>query len=141
LQIVKKAALCFDRVIIGMGSNSEKPSKFDKGKMQEAIEETLRDEGLYNAEVVIYDILTVDKAREVGANILIRGLRNGTDYQYEENISAINEQVAGLDTCYFRAGELGYLSSSLVTEMYQFNKNIDGYVPKPVARLLENLKM
>lgn len=106
LQIVKKAALCFDRVIIGMGSNSEKTPKFDRGKMQEAIEETLKDEGLYNVEVVIYDILTVDKAREVGANILIRGIRNGIDYQYEENISAINEQVAGLDTCYFRAGEL-----------------------------------
>jgi len=106
LQIVKKAATCFDRVVIGMGHNSGKETKFDKGEMQEAIEKTLKMEGLYNVEVVVYDILTVDKARETGANILIRGLRNGTDYQYEENISAVNEQTAGLDTCYFRAGEL-----------------------------------
>ena len=138
LQIVKKASICFDRVIVGMGTNGEKPAKFDKSKMQEAIEKTLRNEGLYNVEVVVYDILTVDKARETGANILIRGLRNGTDYQYEENISAINEQIAGLDTCYFRAGELGYLSSSLVAEMHKFNKKIDEYVPKPIADLLDS---
>ena len=140
LQIVKKAAQCFDSVIIGMGSNGEKPVKFDKSRMQEAIEQTLKDESLYNVTVVVYDILTVDKARELGANILIRGLRNGTDYQYEENISAINEQIANLDTCYFRAGELGYLSSSLVTELYKFNKNINEYVPRAIANFLNSLK-
>ena len=140
LQIVKKAAKCFDKVIVGIGSNIEKPVKFDKIKMREAIEITLKDEGLYNVDVAVYDILTVDKAREVGANILIRGLRNGTDYQYEENISTINEQVAGLDTCYFRAGELGYLSSSLVSELHKHNKKIDEYVPKPIAELLNNIK-
>ena len=79
---------------------------------------------------------TIDKAKECNADILIRGLRNGTDYEYEENISAVNEKMAGMDTCYFRAGELGYLSSSFVMELYNHNKPIDEYVPKKIAELL-----
>jgi len=106
LAIVKKAAKCFDKLVIGIGSNTEKSSRASKDRMKKAIEETMMQEGLNNTEVIVYDNLTVDKAKECGANILIRGLRNGTDYQYEENIAEINEKISGIDTCYFRAGEL-----------------------------------
>ena len=78
----------------------------DKEKMREAIEETMIAEGITNVEVIVYNNLTVDKAREYGAEILVRGLRNGTDYQYEENVAEVNETMSGIDTCYFRAGEL-----------------------------------
>ena len=141
LAIVKKSAKCFEKVIIGIGYNTEKKARIDKTKMKEAIEQTIKDENLNNVEVVLYDGLTVDKAKECNSDILIRGLRNGTDYEYEENISAINEKMAGMDTCYFRAGELGYLSSSIVMELYYNNKNIDEYVPKAVAQLLNSLKI
>ena len=140
LAIVKKASKCFEKVVIGIGYNTEKQARVDKNKMKEAIEKTIQDENLNNVDVVLYDGLTVDKAKECGCNILIRGLRNGTDYEYEENISAINEKLAQMDTCYFRAGELGYLSSSVVMEIYNCNKNIDKYVPQPVADLLYSLK-
>jgi pantetheine-phosphate adenylyltransferase len=138
LQIVKKTVKCFEKVIIGIGSNTEKPLKINKKDMKEAIEQTVKEENLRNVEVVIYDGLTVDKAKELKVDLLIRGLRNGTDYQYEENISEMNEKISGIDTCYFRAGNLGYISSSLVMELYKSNKNIDNYVPKPVAELLRN---
>jgi len=140
LQIVKKTAKCFDKVIVGIGYNSEKTERIDKTKMKEAIEKTIAEENLNNVEVVLYDGLTVDKAIECNADILIRGLRNGTDYEYEENISAVNEKIANLDTCYFRAGDLGYLSSSIVMELYSKNKSIDKYVPKAVAELLNSLR-
>jgi len=139
LQIVKKAAKCFDKVIVGIGYNAEKTERIDKTKMKEAIEQTIAEENLNNVEVVLYNGLTVDKAMKCGADILIRGLRNGTDYEYEENISAVNEKIAGLDTCYFRAGDLGYLSSSIVMELYSKNKSIDKYVPKAVAELLNSI--
>lgn len=138
LQIVKKTAKCFDRVVIGIGYNSDKPTRVDKQKMKKAIEETIEEMGLTNVDVTLYEGLTVDEARKYGADILIRGLRNGTDYQYEENIAEMNEKIAGMDTCYFRAGELGYLSSSLVMELYHNNSPIDEYVPKKVAELLYN---
>ena len=137
LAIVKKSAKCFEKVIIGIGYNSEKKPRVDKNKMKQAIEETIKEENLQNVEVVLYQGLTVDKAKELEADILIRGLRNGTDYEYEENISAVNEKIAGIDTCYFRAGDLGYLSSSIVMELYENNKGIEKFVPAPVAKLLK----
>lgn len=140
LAIVKKASKCFEKVIIGIGHNLEKKERIDKVKMKEAIEKTIKEENLNNVEVVLYNGLTVDTAKEYGCDILIRGLRNGTDYEYEENISAINEKMAGIDTCYFRAGDLGYISSSIVIELYKNNKEIDNLVPKPIAELLYSLK-
>ena len=140
LAIVKKASKCFDKLIVGIGSNIGKAARIDKQKMKKAIEETILQEGLKNIEVVIYDILTIDKAKELEADLLVRGLRNGTDYQYEENTSEMNERISGIDTCYFRAGDLGYLSSSLVMELYHFNKDISEYVPEPVKDLLYRLK-
>ena len=76
----------------------------------------------------------------MGAEILIRGLRNGTDYQYEETIAEINDEYSKFDTCYFRAGDLGYLSSSMVMELYNAGENVEKFVPKAVAKVLENLK-
>ena len=140
LQIVKKSAKCFDKVIIGIGHNPEKKERIDKNKMKNAIEMSIAQEKLSNVDVVIYEGLTIDKAKECNADILIRGLRNGTDYEYEENISEINEKMANMDTCYFRAGDLGYLSSSIVMELYNNNKDIDKYVPRAVAELLYSLK-
>ena len=140
LQIVKKTSKCFDKVIVGIGYNAEKKERINKVKMKEAIEKAIKEEQLTNVDVVLYNGLTVEKAKECGANILIRGLRNGTDYEYEENISEINEKLAEMDTCYFRAGDLGYLSSSVVMELYNNNKSIDKFVPKAVAELLKSFK-
>lgn len=140
LQIVKKAAKCFDKVIIGIGYNTEKTERIEKTSMKAAIEKAISEENLNNVEVVLYTGLTVDKAKECNADILIRGLRNGTDYEYEENISEINEKIANMDTCYFRAGDLGYLSSSIVMELYSKYKSIDKYVPQAVADLLNSLR-
>lgn len=141
LQIVKKTAKCFEKVIIGIGYNTEKIERIDKEQMRQAVEETVKEMGLNNVTVTLYEGLTVDEAKKQGADILIRGLRNGTDYQYEENISEMNEKMSGIDTCYFRAGELGYLSSSFVMELYNHNKPINEYVPKKVAELLYKNKI
>ena len=140
LAIVKKASKCFERVIIGIGKNPEKTGRCDKLKMKEAIEKTLKDEHIDNAEVVIYEGLTVKKAKEYNAEILIRGLRNGTDYQYEEDVAQVNEEFSNLDTCYFRAGKLGYLSSSMVMELYNAGEDISKFVPKAVAEMLKEGK-
>ena len=137
LSIVRKTTKCFDKVIIGIAKNSEKRQRFDKTKMKEAIEKTLKEEHIDNAEVIIYDNLTSREAKKQGAQILIRGLRNGTDYQYEETIAEINDEYSGLATCYFRAGNLGYLSSSMVMEIYKAGENVRKLVPGPVADLLE----
>lgn len=140
LSIVKKAAKCFDKVVIGIGKNSNKESRFDKNQMRDAIEKTLKEEKIENVEVIIYNELTSKIAKEYGARILIRGLRNGTDYQYEETIAQINDMYSDIDTCYFRAGDLGYLSSSMVMELFIAGEDITKFVPKAVAIVLEDSK-
>lgn len=137
LSIVKKASKCFEKIIIGIGINSDKKPRINKNEMKLAIEETIKQEDLHNVEVVLYENLTFEEAKRYGADVLIRGLRNGTDYQYEENIAALNEIHANLDTCYFRAGSLGYISSSVVMELYSHSQDISSYVPKPINNLLE----
>ncbi len=140
LAIVKKSSKCFEKVIVGIGFNPDKEPRINKDLMKIAIEETLKKENLLNVEVVLYSTLTIDEAKKHGADILIRGLRNGTDYQYEENIAAINEIHSGLDTCYFRAGTLGHLSSSMIMELYNHNESVEQYVPEAVNKLLITLK-
>jgi len=138
LQIVTKAAKCFDKVIIGVAYNSEKEVRINKEKMKEAIEKTIKEMDFKNVEVVLYSGLTAEMAKKYGANILIRGLRNGTDYQYEENVAETNEKVFGIDTCYFRAGNLGYVSSSLIMELWNNGVNVEKFVPKYVAEIIES---
>jgi len=140
LSVVKKASKCFDKVIIGIGVNSLKKRRIDERKMKEAIEETLKLENIDNAQVILYTDLTVDEAKKYNSDMLIRGLRNGTDYDYEENIAQVNEKISNIDTCYFRAGKYGYLSSSIVMDIYENRRNIDEFVPEPVANLLYSLE-
>lgn len=136
LNVVKKAAHFFDLVIVGIGINFEKKRRNDKNKMKEAIEKVLKRENIFNARVVIYEGLTTDVALEYKSTFLIRGIRDTTDYGYEETIAQINEQISGLDTIYIRAGELGFVSSSMVTELYSCGKDVSKYVPKEIIDIL-----
>jgi len=52
----------------------------------------------------------------------------------------MNEKISNIDTCYFRAGELGYISSSIVMELYNNKKDVDKYVPGPIAKVLKEIK-
>lgn len=103
LHVIKVASQIFDKVIVGIGINSSKSRRFDKNIMKNAIEKVLASNSLTNVSVITYSNLSVDSAIENGANFLIRGIRNGMDYDYEENIALINEEISFLDTIYIRA--------------------------------------
>ena len=60
------------------------------------------------------------------------------DYQYEENLAQINEDISGLDTIYIRSGFLGFISSSMVVELLQNNKDIRKYVPESINSAIKN---
>lgn len=137
LHVVETSAKLFDKVIIAIGDHSNKEKRFNKNKMRDAIEKVLKDRQLDNVSVIIYDGFTSDIALKNDTTFLIRGLRNGMDYQYEENISTINEVTSNLDTIYIRAGKLGSISSSMVMELLQYNKDVSDYVPKEILELLK----
>ena len=84
--IVLRGLNLFDEVVIGIGRNANKQRYFGLELMQQLIEETFRE---YPAvRVVSYDDLTANVARELGARFLLRGLRNTTDFEYENGIFA-----------------------------------------------------
>jgi len=86
--------------------------------------------------VINFHGLIMDLANKENTDYLIRGIRNGSDYEYEENLAKINESF-GLKTIYIRAGNLSHVSSSMVMELYRYGKDICSYVPKPVVEAIK----
>lgn len=136
LHVIKVSSKIFDKVIVGIGVNPLKERRFNQDEMKEAIKNVIKSNNLENVEVITYDNLSVDCAKENGANFLIRGIRNGMDYDYEENIALINEEISGLDTIYVRAGKLGALSSSMVMELLEFGKDVSNFLPKEILDII-----
>lgn len=136
LHVVTQSAKLFDRVIIGIGVHPKKTRRFDKELMQKAIEQVLVRNNLNNVTVISYDNFSVDVAIENNSTFLVRGIRNGMDYEYEENMASINEEISGLDTVYIRAGNLGNISSSMVMELLRNNKDVSKYLPEEVLALV-----
>ena len=136
LHVVQKTAKVFDKVVIGIGDNPDKKRRFDKELMKNTIEKILKNRKLNNVTVICYDNITVDTAKENNATFLVRGVRNGMDYEYEENMASINEEVAGIDTIYIRAGKLGNISSSMVMELFENGKDVSKYLPEEVMYIL-----
>lgn len=136
LKIVDKSTKIFDKVIIGIGDNPDKKRRYDKSLMKNAIEEILKNRNINNVEVVCYNNITVDTAKQKHATFLVRGIRNGMDYEYEENIASINEEVSGIDTIYLRAGKLGNISSSMAIELFENGKDVSKYLPKEIINII-----
>ena len=136
LHVVEKSAQLFDKVIIGIGVHSDKKRRFDKEIMEKAIEKVLIRENLTNVSVISYDNLSVDAALENNATFLVRGIRNGMDYEYEENMASINEELSGIDTIYIRAGDLGNISSSMVMDLLKSGKDVSKYLPEEVINIV-----
>lgn len=137
LHVIEKSARLFDKVIVGIGSNSDKTRRFNKKLMQGAIEQVLARKNLSNIEVISFDNLSVDVALEYNSTCLIRGIRNSKDYEEEENIASVNEEISGFDTIYIRAGSLKNISSSMVMELLRNNKDVTKYLPKEVVALVK----
>lgn len=137
LHVVAQSAKLFDKVIVGIGVNTNKTRRFDQELMKKAIEQVMLENNLNNVEVITYDNLSVDVAMQHNATFLVRGLRNGMDYDDEENMASINEEISGLDTVYIRAGRLGSISSSMVMELLRNNKDVSKYLPKEVMALIK----
>ncbi len=141
LHIIKASCQIFDKVVVGIGINTNKTRNYDTEQMKLAIEETLKKANIKNVEIITYQELTVEIAQKYQANFLIRGLRNDTDYAFEENLAQINEEISGLDTIYFRSGVLGFISSSMVMELIHYGRDVSRYLPEPVLNLINSKKV
>ena len=137
LDIVRKAAEIFDKVYVVIGVNAEKSRSFAAEPMAEAIRRTLALQGITNCEVVIWKGLVAEYARLRGTEYMIRGLRNNMDYNYEENVAAVNKLInPELEYVYFRSNNVA-VSSSMVKELYSYGRDVSAFVPAQVLPLLK----
>jgi pantetheine-phosphate adenylyltransferase len=140
LHVVEEASNIFSKLIIVIAENSEKERRTKSKEMNDAISEVIFQlKKAEKIEVIRFNGLTVDIANKFNAQYLVRGIRNGIDYEYEENLAKINETL-GLKTIYLRAGNLSHVSSSMVMELRKYGKDIRDYVPISIYNLLESFK-
>ena len=126
--IVKRGLTLFDEIIIGIGRNSTKKETFPIREREEAIRKIFKDEP--RVSVHIYDCLTVDFAREVGAQFILRGVRCVQDFEYERNMAEANKDLGGIETILlYTRPEYAHISSTLVRDLYSYNKDVSAYVP------------
>lgn len=137
LEIVREAAKFFDEVLVLCAVNPKKDLTFSRPGMVAAIGRSLRAQGLGNVRVISSDALTADVCAKYGAEYLVRGLRNTSDYLYEEEIARFNQKInPGLKTIYFRAVDAA-ISSTMVKELFPRGKDVTEYVPTEIAAILE----
>lgn len=134
--IVRKAAALFDEVVVLIGVNVNKRRAFDAEAMCRAIQQAIDADGL-NARAVIHAGLVADFCAAHGIRWYVRGLRNATDYSYEEGNAQVNRLLnPELETVYLR-GDDSALSSSMVRELMAFGKDVGDFVPAPVLQMLQ----
>ncbi|WP_395768661.1 pantetheine-phosphate adenylyltransferase [Aquirufa sp.] len=126
--IVLRALTLFDEIVIGIGQNSNKNRYFNLEKMKGYIENTFQ--GM-PVRVVTYQDLTANVAKEVGAKFIIRGLRNTTDFEYENSISQVNRHINGeLETVFLiTSPHLAPISSTIIRDLHRYGSQIDQYLP------------
>lgn len=142
VDVVQRASLVFDQLVVAVLVNTRKTPSIDavdRARMiREALVEELGPEDAASIEVVTFEGLTVDLARQRGATSIVRGLRAVSDFENEQAIAHLNRKLAPeIDTVFFMTGlEHAYLSSSLVREIAAFGGDVSAMVPDAVARRL-----
>jgi pantetheine-phosphate adenylyltransferase len=119
LSIITRALELFDRVVVCIGRNNAKETSEADRKNADHIRRALA--RIPDVEVMEWDGLTVDAARQIGARWLLRGVRSVADYEYERSLADINRSLSGIDTVIlFAEPSLAHISSSLVRELRRF---------------------
>ena len=138
LDIIKTSASMFDKVIVAIGVNESKSSFIPVSQRLELITGCVKD--IPNVEVCSYEGLTVDFAKQKNATVLIRGIRNSKDFEFEQELAQINSKLhSGIQTVYLIAKpEYACVSSSAVKEIYANGGDLSKFVPQNVIDYLKN---
>jgi len=129
LDVVNRSLKLFHKIIIAIGHNSKKNRYFDALKTKASVENYFR--GNSNVQVLVYDELTAQIAKKKNAQYLIRGLRNTTDFEYENSISQINRHLnLDLETVFLiTSPQFAHINSSIIREVHKYGGDISAFVP------------
>ena len=140
LDIIERASKLFDKLVVFISPNSEKCNEFSEEKRLEWLVKATAN--LTNVECKIQRGLVVEACASVGASVLVRGIRNGVDCTYEQNMaymnSKLNEEIETV--CLFTRPEYSLYSSSNVRELLNYGQDIKDFVPTCVYDELKGEK-
>ncbi|MCI5675684.1 MAG: pantetheine-phosphate adenylyltransferase [Firmicutes bacterium] len=142
IDIIIRASKLFDELRIAVGGNILKNSVFSIDERVELIEASLRSQDVDISKIIVekFDSLLIDYAKKVNADVIIRGLRAVSDYEYELQMALANKEMnENIETIFLvSSGKYSYLSSSLVKEIAYFEGDLDNFVPDVVKKNLRN---
>ena len=126
--IVERGATIFDEIIVGIGHNTEKSYLFSIEKRKEFITQCFQDNSKVN--VMDYQGLTIDFCKSVGANYLLRGVRNNGDFEFEKAIARTNRELSNIETVFLLTSiQTSFISSSIVREIIRNKGDYKRFVP------------
>lgn len=135
IDVIQRAATIFDQVTVAVVRNPSKSALFTTEERVVLLEEVLADTP--GVEVASFEGLLVQFARDRGADVIVKGLRAMSDFDYELQMAQMNFRLEEFDTVFIATNpEYGYLSSSLVREVARLGGSIEDLVPPVVAKAL-----
>jgi len=135
LDIIRRGAKLFRELIVAVGHNPDKCDLIGQAERAEIIAEIVAD--LPNVRVEMFSGLTVNFMRKVGANVILRGIRNSSDLQFEFQTALTNRTVAGVETVFIMTSpEFAFTSSSLIKQIAQGGGDVSKLVPAQVLKHL-----
>src|SRR5262245_39117554 len=142
LDVIGRAARMVDKLVIGIGVHPGKTPLFspeEKIEMLKAETAGIAKKAGCAIEIVTFDNLTVDAAREAGASLIFRGLRDGTDFDYEMQMAGMNGAMApGIDTVFLPASPgVRHITGTLVRQIALMGGDVSGFVSPGVAKRLK----
>lgn len=138
LDVARRAARLFDKLIIGVYATPDKRLMFDLDERVALARSAVS--SLSNAEVRPYHNLTVDFVREAGSQVMVRGLRVSADFEFEFDLAMMTNKLAPeLEmVCLMANPQYQFLSASLLREVARLGGNVDDWVPSEVAKAVKN---
>ncbi|MBL1319649.1 MAG: pantetheine-phosphate adenylyltransferase [Methylophaga sp.] len=136
IDLVHRASKLFDRIIVAIAINPGKAPTFTLEERVALAEQTLAD--IDNVEVCGFEGLLIDVARDMGANVILRGLRAVSDFEHEFQLAGMNRKMnPNIETLFLTPAEqYTYISSSLVREIASLGGNVSEFVAPCVAQAL-----
>ncbi len=126
--LVRRGLNVVNEIVISIGINDSKRSYFSLEQRIRMIEKLYANEP--RVSVASYDSLTVDFAKKVDAEFIIRGIRSVNDFEYEKTIADMNRNISGIETLVlFTEPELTHISSTIVRELLRYNHDVSKFVP------------
>jgi pantetheine-phosphate adenylyltransferase len=133
VDVIKRGATLFDEIIIGIGVNADKNYMWSIEERKSFIEKTFAKES--NITVKTYSGLTAHFCKAEKASFILRGLRNASDFTYEQSIAQTNAAMEGIDSIFLVASpSISHISSSIVRDVKRNGGDINKMVPKAVKK-------